>query len=259
MSLSINDIKFNNEQLKKSKKSGINNSKEIVKYYSDNYLNNRTLTAKLSVAKRFFMENGYDKRFVVHLYPDKNITKQVIKDNQNVLEKTRFIQIKKSYVDNIINNYPNEKNSYLKLSIYLLLSSGRRLSEILSSEYSADPEKRNFVIVDKLLKKRDDSKNFSIRIIGNRNIFLEAMKTFKDLTSEFKPMTIQQGIQKYIRHNYSSVGLKTSHFFRVLYANYLVKYENPDNILYNIYLKEALNHNNYLTSINYSSINVVDG
>lgn len=258
MSLSINDIKFNTDKLNISKKTGKNNSKEIVKYYTDNYSNKRTLTAKLSVAKKFFAENNYDKRFLVHLYPEKKISNDVRKSNEEVLEKTRFIEIKKSYVDNIINNYPDEKFEYRKLAVYLLLASGRRLTEILESNYRIDPANKNNVIVDRLLKKRDDSKNFSVRIIGDRNKFIEAMNVFKKLIAEFKPLTAQQSIQKYIRTTYKSVGLKTSHFFRVLYANYLAKYENPDKILYNIYLKEVLNHNNFLTSINYSSIRVID-
>lgn len=258
MSLSINDIKFNSEQLDKSKSKGINNSKEIVKYYSDNYLNYRTLTAKLSTAKKYFANNGYDKRFLIHLYPEKKISNEVRKQNDLVLEKTRFIEIKKSYVDNIIDNYSNEQVDYHKLAIYLLLASGRRLSEILSSEFEIDENEKHNVMVDILLKKRDDAKNFSIRIIGSRNKFINAMNVFKMLISEIKHLTAQQGIQKYIRDNYTKDGLKTSHFFRVLYANYLVKYENPDHILYNIYLKDVLNHNNYLTSINYSSIRVVN-
>jgi hypothetical protein len=80
------------------------------------------------------------------------------------------------------------------------------------------------------------------------------MKRFKGLISGISHSTSQQGIQTYIRKHYAIHGLSTSHYFRVLYANYLYKYHNPDNLIYNVYLRNVLNHNSLLTSINYTSL-----
>jgi hypothetical protein len=257
MVLSLQDKKFNEEQLKKSQKLGINNSDQIVKYYSSNYSNIRTLTNKLSMAKKYFEQNGYDKKFLMNLYPGKNITREVIRENTKVLERTKAIQIKKSFVDNIINTF-HSSTEYPKLAIYLLLASGRRLNEIIDSKYVADPNDESRVIVDVLLKKRGENENnYSIKIIGDRDTFLRSMKTFKNLILGISHSTAQQGIQTYIRKYYTIHGLPTSHYFRVLYANYLYKYHNPDNLIYNVYLKNILNHNSLLTSINYTSLTVV--
>jgi len=257
MVLSLQDKKFNEEQLKISKKHGINNSDKIVKYYTTNYQNIRTLTNKLSMAKRYFEQNGYDKKFLLNLYPGKNITREVIRENTRVLERTKAVEIKKSFVDNIINTYYSS-TEYPKLAIYLLLASGRRLNEIIDSNYSADPTDKTKVIIDVLLKKRNEGENnYSIKIIGDRDKFLNAMKIFKNLILGISHSTAQQGIQTYIRKYYTIHGLPTSHYFRVLYANYMYKYHNPDNMIYNVYLKNILNHNSLLTSINYTSLTVV--
>lgn len=257
MVLSLQDKKFNEEELIKSKKTGIDNSDKIVKYYIMNYPNIRTLTNKLSQAKKYFESNGYDKKFLVRLFPGKNITRAVIKENNAALEKTKSIEIKKSFVDNIINNF-HSSTEYPKLAVYLLLASGRRLNEIIESNYKKDPKNKSNVLVDMLLKKRsDDEDNYSIKIIGDRDTFLQSMDVFKKLIAGISHSTAQQGIQTYIRKYYTIHGLPTSHYFRVLYANYLYKYENPDNTIYNVYLKTVLNHNSLLTSINYTSLRVV--
>lgn len=256
MTLSSNDIEFNNKQLSTFRNNNNNISSTVVSHYINKYKNLRSLTNKLSLTRRYFIENGYTKKYANELFPGKEITRKVKNENDKILENTKIIKIKKSFVDNIINTYNTENNDYLKLAVYLLLSSGRRMNEILNSKFTIDENNEKNVLIDVILKKRDGSKYYSIKIIGNRDTFIKTLKRFNYLTSELRQITIRQNIQDYIRKNYASIGLLTSHYFRVLYANYLFKYENPEDILYNVFLKNVLNHASLLSSINYSTIKI---
>jgi hypothetical protein len=259
MVLSILDNRFNEEQLAKSKKNGINNSSDIVNYYKKNYSNVRTLTNKVSLTRKYLEKNGYDKKFLNNIYPGKEITKEAIKQNEEKLESTTITRIKKSFVDEIIKNGPSE-TKYPALAVYLLLASGRRLQEIISGKYIVDPENKNNVLIDTLLKKRTKGNEYteSVRIIGGRDSFLSAMSLFKKLINKVALTTMKHNIQKHIKLKYSRDGIPTSHFFRVLYANYLFTYHNPKNLIYNVYIKNALNHLSLTPSINYTSIKVID-
>jgi hypothetical protein len=259
MVLSILDNKFNEEQLLRSKKSGINNSLDIVNYYKRNYSNLRTLTNKLSLTKKYLEKNGYDKKFLNNIYPGKEITRATIKQNEEKLESTKMIEIPKSFVDDTIKLY-SKSTVYTRLAVYLLLSSGRRIQEIINGTFKEDSNNKNNVLIDSLLKRRNvgDKYTNSIRIIGDRDTFLSAHNRFKKLTSSISPTTLKHNIQKYIRVEYSNIGIPTSHFFRVLYANYLFKYYNTDNLIYNVYIKNILNHLSLTPSINYTSIKVTD-
>ena len=256
MTLSRFDTDFNKLQLELSRISDHDNSKIIVDYYFSNYPNLRTLTNKLSLAKKYFSANGYNKKYLLKLYPGVSVTNRVKYQNLEVLENTQYTEINKSFIDDVIINYPSSTD-YLKLSVYLMVASGRRIDELLNSNYSPDKSNDRNVIVDKLLKKRDGSGNYSVRIIGDRDQFLNVLSEFKSRIKPLKLITIRQNIQYYINCNYLSIGLKTSHYFRVLYANYLFKYDNPDKLLYNVFLKKVLNHSSLLPSVNYSSIKIL--
>lgn len=259
MVLSILDNKFNEEQLMKSKKNGINNSSEIVNYYKKNYSNLRTLTNKVSLTKKYLEKNGYDKKFLNNIYPGKEITKATIKKNDEKLESTTVVEVEKSFIDNIIRLY-SSSTLYPQLAVYLLLASGRRLQEIIGGNFIADPNNPKNVLIDNLLKRRKTTDEYTstIRIIGNRDTFLAAMSRFKKLINNLAYTTYRHNIQKFIKLEYTGNGLPTSHFFRVLYANYLFKYDNPKKLIYNAYIKNVLNHISLVPSINYTSIKVID-
>lgn len=255
MTLSKSDIDYNNEKIKDSNNSNIDNSKEIIKYYTDKYPNLRTLTNKLSLTRKYLFNNGY--KYLKDLFPDKQLTRKVKSENNDILENTTSIKISKQFVDDIINEEINDGDCYHKIAYYLLLSSGRRIDEILNSKFEKDIDS-NCVTTNRILKKRNISENNKVRIIGDRDKFLKLICKFKSATSNIVDCTIRANLQTYIREKYNTTGIKTSHFLRVLYANYLFKYENERNIIYNVYIKNILNHSTLFSSINYSSIVLVD-
>lgn len=257
MGLSKSDISYNLEKVINSNYDNIDNSKEIIKYYTDKYSNFRTLTNKLSLTRKHLLNNGYNIKYLKDLYPDKQITKKVKSTNNDVLENTTSIVIKKKFVDELISEELNDKDCLGKVAYYLLLSSGRRIDEIMNSKFEKDDDHKH-VKTNRILKKRNVTGMNKVRIIGCRDKFISALDKFKELTANILDVTIRLYVQSYIKEKRKDTNIKTSHFLRVLYANYLFKYENERNLIYNVFIKNVLNHSSLYSSINYSSIILED-
>lgn len=257
MSLSKKDLIFIESiksQYKKSKtiRRKMILAKKIARHYESTYDNIRTISIKISVTKKT-MKNLYpnDNRFWDNIAPNKNITKRVIELNKEKLLSTKITKVKKSFVDKILKTDGDFATDDLLL--YLLIASGRRYNEIILGKFTKS-KRKNYLNFSGLLKKRGNEKSAEIFILGSKEVFLRNYNLFKKRLAKVKKL---DNFQRNFARNLKDLVLPykfTTHFLRVIYANYMFQYNNPENLIYNPFIRKVLNHKSLMSSINYSSI-----
>ena len=246
-----------NKELEKDEKKKL--ARETAKYFEDNYKNLRTVTTKITLAKKKLRLSTKDFDFYKDINPKREITKEVIKMNQKVLDKeTTFTKINKSWMDDIIKKF-RKSNNIKELAVYILLNTGRRMNELINGEFTSNQNCKNKIFFKGILKKRDKDLNEFICIdtIDSKDNVLNAVEKFKSKIKGKKKLSIQRNLQNGIKELTHPFHF-TSHFLRVAYANYLFQFRNPEQQIFNAFIKKVLNHASLLSSINYTSIEFVD-
>jgi integrase len=263
MSLSNKDKSFNESILNefKSLKDPTDKQKlaladKTMNHYKNNYSNPRTVTIKSSMTKKYFKNKLTDQYFILNLVPDKDITKKVKELNQTKLKSTKFIKLSKLSIDKMIKDY-YLSDDIVKLGAYIFINTGRRMKEILNGSFKTCPREPKCILFKGILKKRMIKKHDSfikIKVIDNKSKVLRSIRKFNKLLINKNKNSIQNKLQKGFKS--LEVPNLSSHLFRVIYANYMFKYNNPENIIYNEFIRQRLNHTGLETSINYSSIEI---
>ena len=264
MSLSVKDKSFNKSILDEYKsikdidnKQRLKLAEKTMNHYKNSYSNPRTVTIKSSMTKKYFKSKLDDKYFYLNLVPDKDITSQVKKLNQTKLRSTKFIKIQKSQIDKMLNDYYMSDN-IVKLAAYIFINTGRRMKEVLNGSFKTCPRKPKCILFKGILKKRKNGihdKFIEILTIDKKSKVLRSIKKFNKLLINKNKSSIQNKLQRGFKT--LEVSNLSSHLFRVIYANYMFKYNNPTNIIYNEFIRQRLNHSGLETSINYSSIEIL--
>jgi hypothetical protein len=239
-----------------------NLAREIAKYFEDTYTNLRTITTKVTQAKKWMREKTNDKDFYLNINPKKEITQNVIRINIKKLEENReFQKIKKSEIDKFLNEYRDSLNIY-EIGFYILLNTGRRINEMIKNieKFTNKPRSNNIIYFSGILKKRkkdEKSERVEIMTIDNKKDVMNAIRKMKKLLKMKNKTSFQRSLQSWIK-KLSGEHKWTSHMLRSIYANYLFVTKNPKNQIYNAYIRERLHHKNLATSINYSDVKIID-
>jgi hypothetical protein len=234
-------------------------AREIAIHFEKSYTNLRTITAKITQAKKYFREKTNDPKFYKNINPKKEITQSVIKKNVKKLETEReFQEVKASDIEAFLDEFRESLNIY-ELGFYILLNTGRRLSAIVDNidKFTNKPNSKNEIYFRGILKKRTDKdQRVAIMTIDNKLDVLGAIRNFKKLLKKRNKTSFKRSLQRHIKKISGKYNF-TSHSLRSVYCNYLFTKRNPHNQIYNSYIRERLNHKNLLTSINYSDIKIV--
>ena len=175
--------------------------------------------------------------------------------NKKKLLETTITEIPKKFVDTFIKE--NEKSKNLEINVtYLLLASGRRFNEIIKGSFTNTKDKNKLHFTG-LLKKRANKNSADIYILGNKQIFLKKFNIVKKLMEDKNKANYQRLFSRKIKVIMEEHDFINTHMLRVIYANYMFQYNNPKKIIYNSFIKSALNHETLLSSVNYSSIKLI--
>lgn len=196
--------------------------------------------------------------------PD-TITKEV-KDHQLL---RRDLQHANQLIVNDSANFINktlkglESKLFAKLYPALLLASGRRPTELYMLKFRKGPED-NEIVFSGQLKKRMESKKYTVPLLVKTNVFRKAIKNFQQLFPEVKinNMTPDQIAKMYSKQNADAlltvskeagIKLKASDFRRIYVAESYMRLED-DTKSFNLWIKEFLGHETLDISLNYSNV-----
>jgi integrase len=135
--------------------------------------------------------------------------------------------------------------------LYLLLTSGRRIGELIDNDIKLIDND----IYMTLNKKKDKNKLHKIFILGSKKQWLEKLEKIKanGKNSLILNNQINKILKTIIPENYYK---RSSHICRAIYIKYIHKYLNKDKKTFPNIIKKYLNHNSINSSIFYQHINL---
>lgn len=264
MTLSIFDKKLNEKVLYQV---DITKPDEVIrqlKEHYDCYDNLRTRSIKMSLTKKYFIENKVKKSITDNITPGKSITQAVKDMNEESLSNKCFVKLSFKNIFTIL-NHETEKKRLELLAIKLMIITGRRIGEILNGDFKKSKHDLRKVLFKGILKKRNTNNEYiKINTIVSQKRTLNLYHRFKALLEYklnnmgvgVKVSTVRMSIQRSIKKILVNYNISTSHQLRVIYANYMFKRNNPNNKIYNSLIAEVLNHKGLNTSINYTTIQI---
>jgi len=238
---------FNN--LKKKK---ISNDRAITKLERLIYSGDPTygtLSVRYSLFKKKFRELGIDKDFLDEFRPPEKLTYQVLKDNKEIRDNRKLFPVSMFQVEKIIDL--KESDHLIDLALYLLLVSGRRTNELINAKFFRGKHKKHIKIIG-LSKSKINSCEFPILI--SRQRFMKLINYFQnlDVNKNTFSVLLNRRIKKLLGQKW------TAHKLRKVYAKYLYKYNNPDNMKINSFIKNVLCHSTIESSLNYTDVKLND-
>jgi integrase len=256
MTLSKNNLDEINKLFKLYKKQMSKNEKnilvkKIINYIMKNYKNERTITNKVSLIKKMAQEKFKDKEFTALLVPKKEITQKARADNNKLQEKRKRLDISKDLINKLFSFHDSKNIS--ELIFYLLFMTGRRISELLTAKF-INKKKCKGVYISGLKKKRnkeDSNKEYCIYVIDPKTKVLRSYDKMKKKISGKNLDNLTRKLNRDIKKLDPRFKL---HILRSLYANYLYKYRNKENLNFNGFIKEKLNHTTLSSSFGYNFI-----
>ena len=249
-------------------------SQEVHKLAFSNEAKDSTIASRYSMLKKYLRENHteLDSKFLFDLNPPINLTYKVNDRNKLIrANKANFIY-DQNLVDKILayGDYINFKQPDLALATYLQFISGRRISELLSSDIKlsiirnkptsikfsylnkGDSEKTPMIV--KLMPNTINNKEFKTKLTFLRK-FINSYDNKEQLNKEINVFTNR--LNNFLKREFAKKGVH-SHVLRGLYASYyFIKY-NPDNININGFISDILNHKSDTASLYYSNYKFKD-
>lgn len=218
---------------------------------SDKKCSDRTQSVRYSQFKKIISTFTNNIEFLKKIKPHDEITKRLIiknteiRDNKKMLIIPREIMVKLISLKNSINPYD--------IALYLLLMSGRRISEILEAKFSLSSIKGH-IKMEGAKKTRFNDSVLDFKPIGTPKAFLRHLKKFRKL--EVNPITYPRmlglRLKKLLGNEWHP------HMLRGLYAIYLFKFDNPDLLKINSFIQSALNHKTIGASLSYTGYSIKD-
>lgn len=213
---------------------------------------NRSLTINYSLIKKIFKDYTTDQTFLSKIKPDDEITKSVIKENQEVKETRPMKPVNKDIIETLKTYKKSDKLH--PLLTWLLFVSGRRISEILEGTFFTKPRNKNLFFKGIKKKKTDDDETYELKLISTKTAFLKNYKKMLKLKGNRSNETVIRQNSRFIKKNLGEDF--NNHSLRGIYANYLFKFNNPDELRFNTFIKNVLKHDIVETSLNYSGYNI---
>jgi len=209
----------------------------------------RTISTRYSIIKKMFMNSisNIDNRFLDKIKPDDNITTSIIQLNENTRDNSKLIYIEEDDIYKLL-SLANSDNVY-ELLIFLLFVTGRRISEIYESNFY-DIKNTNRIGINGVKKRSDHGNGCEFPILISKPNFFKLMHKFRLLTKNKSLDTVNRNANRYMK-NILGDDFHV-HNLRGMYANYLFRFRNKDNIKINTFIRDVLCHQSIDASINYT-------
>lgn len=241
---------YNNNLTKEDK---IKLANDIINYFMNLDVTDKTKTVYISLAKKYIMSNIDDKYFINLIIPDKEFTKNVKINSIKIRDNKPMIIINNQIINKLF-SFKNSKNIY-EINIYLLFVTGRRFSELIDAKFYNIKGSKRIIKIDGIKKMRDDDNNkiCDIILLDNKTHVLKLIKKFQKDVKKFKFDNYKRNFTRNIKKIMNDDNF-IPHTLRGIYALYLYTYNNPTNIRINQYIKNVLCHKNINSSLAYTNI-----
>lgn len=226
---------------------------QIKSIMDSNNFSDRTITVYYSQIKNMFKKVSGDKDFLNKIKPDDELTKSVLEKNLLIKNDRREINVPQQMLEdiNVFGTQIKGKEKVIELVIWLMLMSGRRISEIYDGTfYVKKGEKGIFFKGIKKTKGKKEEEEIKLKLLCNKTKFIRNYKIFKRIVKGRKLLSINQSTNRKIKQLWGEQF--SSHSMRGIYINYLYKFRNPDKLKKNTYIMKYLNHEVVETSMNYT-------
>lgn len=185
------------------------------------------------------------------LQPDPNLINKIRKESEKKRDQKKKVIINQDIIEKIM-SYENSDDIY-ENAIYLLLVTGRRIIELIESEFYLSKKKqyKNYILADGIKKRKDDGNGCSfIPLVNNKKV----MKKIKDFKNKIK---YKKNIESFKRLLLRKIKAKIdqnmkTHSLRGIYVMYLYKFRNEKNEKVNSFIMSNLCHQNIDSSLNYT-------
>ena len=209
----------------------------------------RTQVNRYSIIKQYIKEK-HGKTFPTFRPPSKLIDEVLKKDLDTRTNKESF-SVDKELLDAI--DSVKGKDTYVDQIIDLMVSSGRRINEIVDREitYKRVPKKTDMIRASHLSKQREKPKSAIIQLRGMTSTeFQRKLKHVRDATSEDSLTSVNAMVNRRLKK--LDKRLTSSHKLRGIYA-LLLWHDSGRVTNLNGFIQKALNQSSADASLNYSN------
>lgn len=220
-----------------------------VKEYINHKYSENSRPVKATHAKKQLLKNNQISEGEAENIKYEEITKKLREKTEERLEKQEVKEISKEYYEKLL-SYKNSDNE--ELFIYLLLVSGLRINELYKNSFKIEKGK---LIIDKLSKRRDDKKDFEIKLI------LIKPREFIKLLNQFRSKNVlsQDSLSRKLNRRLAHIGLSL-HNLRGIYLYYHIKIlKTNDKKPIHIITRDLLHHQEYGSGVHYNNKFKVSG
>ncbi len=230
----------------KNKDDVLKKIRSLIKTRSPSY---RSQTVNFSLAKSIMKNysNNYD--FLKQIKPEQKIINKVINDDIKQRDSKQLIYVSEDNLTTLLNY--NLSDDLFELAMFLLLTSGRRTSELMVSNFK-NVKKKNEIIIDNVIKRTDKCQNLTFKPLVSKTIFLKNVKKFKKKYKYTNKDTFQRTLHRHIKSKISEKYYP--HLLRKIYANYMYKFRNKEKLAINPFIQKALLQQSITSSMYYTGI-----
>jgi len=209
----------------------------------------RTQINRYSIIKQYIKEK-HNKSFPTFKPPSKLVDEVLKKDLETRTNKESF-SVDKKIIDAL--ESIKGKDNYVDQIIDLMVSSGRRINEIVDSDitYKKVPKQPDMIRASHLSKQRGNQKSALIKLRGMSPAeFKKKLKHVRDATSEDSLTSVNAMVNRRLKK--LDKRLNSSHKLRGIYA--LLLWHDSGRIQnLNGFIQGALNQSSADSSLNYSN------
>ena len=211
----------------------------------------RTQAVRFSIVKKMFKKITDDKEFLSKIKPDQNITDGIVLEDAKRRDGEKLFDINLDLVEKI-NSYQHSNDIY-ELALYLLMITGRRVSELMEAVFINVKGNRN-IKIDGVKKRTDEGICEFIPLI-NKTKFFKLYKKFKIMLKHVSSLSsfhrnLGRNTKKKLGQDFNP------HKMRKIYANYSFRFRNKLKEKLNTHIKRVLCHMSINASLNYTGINI---
>jgi integrase len=214
---------------------------------------NRTITIRFSAIKAIVSKFYNDEVLLSKIRPPTLLTNEVIKENKKVRDEKKRYTIN----EDIFNKFKSLKDStdVYDLAIYLLLMTGRRISELLTAKFYTKKNNPNIFINGIKKKRTDNIIDCEFTPLISKTRVIKKIKEFKKKSKNINKDTFKRTLLRKIKKKISES--VHTHMLRGFYVTYLYKFRNNTNDKINTFIMNKLCHDTVDSSFNYTGYNIV--
>ncbi len=208
----------------------------------------RYITVLYSKAKKEFKKHSKDQTFLKKISPPTELTQRVLSENVTRRDNQTMMQVDRDMLVEIA-KFKSGRNS-TQLAIWIMMVSGRRVSEVANGKFVVKKGSKNIFFKGMLKKRTDVQGEHELFLLTSKTTFRKVYQKFKQMMKGRSSATLNDTVNKKLKSMFGPE--MRSHKLRGIYANYIIKFHNPENLKPNTVIMNALGHSTTTTSLSYT-------